>query len=160
MTTSNTTAPQQQPAVPPGTPAPTSPSITALLVSDDSGLMGEVGGWLEASGAEVLTCPGPQSNGATCIGLTDRGCPLARAADVAIIDMHPNGGDLVASSDQASLAAYYRGQGCAVIGLLDVGSWLLQPDLAGTAILNRFVGRSELLEAVSEITSHSTNQGD
>jgi hypothetical protein len=132
---------------------------TALIVSDDAGLKEEIGSWLEASGDQVLSCPGPRHPDDSCVGLRTNSCPLARAADVAIVDLHPSGDTLVDATARIELTSFYRRQGSAVIALVDGGNWVHQSGLTGVAILNRFVARSELLDTITELPPMST-RGD
>src|SRR5947209_4979192 len=80
-----------------------------LVVSDDAGLVDEVGGWLEDSGREVLTCPGPSRGG--CVGLAGRGCALERAAGVVVLDLHPRGDAFLDETRRTELVEHYSGSG-------------------------------------------------
>ena len=133
---------------------------SALIVSDDPGLRDEIGSWLEASGDEVMSCPGPGHPDDSCVGVRTNRCPLARAADVTIVDLHPSGDTLVDATARTELASFYRRQGSAVIALVDGGNWVHQPGLTGVARLNRFVARSELLDTVTELIRPMSIRGD
>jgi CheY-like chemotaxis protein len=126
-------------------------SSTVLIVSDDPGLSYEIGGWLEAAGLQVLECPGPRQNHQICIGLKTHRCPLAQPADLVILDMHPSERDLVDTSPRKDLAAVYNETDTSVIALVDDASRTFQPGVDGTAVLNRLVGRGDLLEAVVDL---------
>jgi CheY-like chemotaxis protein len=58
-----------------------------LLVEADPGNRHTYGKWLEESGYEVLTCPGPSAPDYVCVGGRRGRCPLVEPADVVVLDL-------------------------------------------------------------------------
>ncbi len=58
-----------------------------LLVEADPGNRHKFGMWLQESGYEVRTCPGPKSPDYTCVGGRRGECPLVEPADVVVLGL-------------------------------------------------------------------------
>lgn len=58
-----------------------------LLVEADPGNRDEYGRWLDESGYEVSTCPGPSGPDYVCVGGRRGWCPLVEPADVVVLDL-------------------------------------------------------------------------
>jgi CheY-like chemotaxis protein len=106
------------------------------------------GGWLEDSGYEVMTCPGPRAPGYTCVGGRTGACPLIDPADVVVVGL-----DLDSEIEQEGTSAFellslYTASGKPVVAF---GS---DPDIVGVLPEGLATGlvrppvRPQLLEAV------------
>jgi len=89
----------------------------ALVVAYDREVRSTVGSWLEGSGFEVCLCPGPRRPDYRCIA--DRGieCPLARSADLVVIDAWLETDADDAGTRSPELIRYYRSLGMAILVL-------------------------------------------
>lgn len=58
-----------------------------LLVEADPGNRHTYGKWLEESGYEVLTCPGPSAPDYVCVGGRQGRCPLVEPANVVVLGL-------------------------------------------------------------------------
>jgi len=125
-------------------------SYTALVVSEDDGLRASVSEWLDDAGLVVMACPGPHTPDMTCVGLAASACPLARGADVVVVDLHPEPGRLVDDTPRAELARFYRSQGCHVIALMDGAAAVAPPGMEGVAVAERLTERSALVDMVRQ----------
>jgi hypothetical protein len=118
---------------------------TVLVVEADAAERERYGAWLEASGYDVLVCPGPTEPDYTCTGARNRSCPLAREASVVILDMSLESEALVMGTAAEELLALYLLSGSRVVLLgshpgEDVEGQLLR--------LRRHPERDGLIEAV------------
>jgi hypothetical protein len=89
----------------------------ALVVAYDLAVLSNVGAWLEESGFEVCLCPGPRRPDYRCI--VDRGleCPLARSADLVVLDSWLQSDADDAGMTSLALIRYYRSLGMAILVL-------------------------------------------
>lgn len=123
-----------------------------LLVSSDEGLRTDVGGWLEAAGYDVMSCPGPRHPRHSCVGLRGETCALERAAEVCIVDLHPMGDELIDRSGRAELVRLYGEGGRPVVVLVDGDDVLDLEPLGGVVTLERTVDPRTLASTVSDLT--------
>ncbi len=79
----------------------------ALVVEADPGTRARVGAWLEASGYEVLSCPGPMPPGYRCVISRGLRCVLAGAADVVVLDTWLASSDVMEGTPPDELLAAY-----------------------------------------------------
>lgn len=121
-----------------------------LLVEADPGNRQAYGKWLEDSGYEVLTCPGPRAPDYTCVGGRRGRCPLVEPADAVVLDL-----DLDSEIEQEGTSAFellslYTGSGKPVVAvgtdprIVGVFPERLAAGLAGPAT------RPQLVQAVKE----------
>jgi hypothetical protein len=89
----------------------------ALVVAYDRAIGSAVAGWLEAAGFDVDLCPGPRGPAYRCIATDVRGCPLARIADVIVLDLWLQSDADDAGSSALELIRYYRSLGRSLIVL-------------------------------------------
>ena len=78
-----------------------------LVVEADPRARAPIGGWLEAQGYEVLTCPGPMPPGYRCVIGRGRRCALADAADVVVLDTWLESSDVMEGTPPDELLAAY-----------------------------------------------------
>ncbi len=121
--------------------------MEVLIVSDDPGMHEQMGSELEASGMQVVGCPGP-SAGAPCIGLRGLGCPLRNAADVAVIDVHPDGSGYIDKSGRARLIGFYHSAHKPVVILVDEADATSDVQLAGVTSVSRLATAEAVVEAI------------
>jgi hypothetical protein len=86
-----------------------------LIVEADAGERERLGDALEANGLEVLLCSGPTAPDYTCIGSRDQVCPLARSADVIVLDLWLESDTVLAGTPGGELLAFYRASGKPVV---------------------------------------------
>ena len=132
-----------------------SKSPKALIVSEDSGLRETVGRWLEDDGIEVLTCPGPRAPHFSCIGLRCSPCPLLGDADVVVLDLHPEPGQLADRTGRVALVKLYRENLRPVLVMADETGTAL-PDVDGVAVVGRLADPASLVPTVRELLSQAT----
>lgn len=128
---------------------------TALVVSEDSGLLESLTQWLEADGIEVMDCPGPRAPHFSCIGLRGEPCPLVGGADVVLLDLHPEPGQLIDRTGRAGLVSYYRQRGRHLVAMVDAANTLELPGTDGVAVVERLAERGTVVGTVREVLSGS-----
>lgn len=79
-----------------------------LIVDRDANTRDRVGRWLENAGLDVVTCPGPTAPEFTCIGSRDGQCPLAREADVIVLNLWLESDAAMLGTRARSLVGFYR----------------------------------------------------
>ncbi len=121
--------------------------MEVLIVSDDPGVHHQLGAELEAMGLQVTDCPGPCA-AAPCAGLRKRACPLREAADLVVLDIHPDGRSYVDKSGRADLVAFYRSAGKPVVVLIDEADASSDVQLAGATSLSRLARPEAVIEAI------------
>jgi hypothetical protein len=92
-------------------------NTTVLLVQSDDGDRDLMRSWLEASGLDVLMCPGPVGPGYVCVGERSGRCPLAEAADVVVVDGRLESGEVPDGTSPYDLVVLYRTLGRPVVVL-------------------------------------------
>lgn len=125
-----------------------------LIVSDDPGLHQQLGSELEAGGFRVMGCSGPSAGG-PCIGLSAVACPLREAADLVVLDVHPDGSGYVDKSGRAGLVAFYNSARKPVVVLIDEADATSDVRLAGVTSLSRLARVEEVLEAIEALTGEA-----
>ena len=88
---------------------------TVLLVRRDDDGRDLMASWLEASGFDVMMCPGPVGPGYACVGERTGRCPLAEAADVVALDAGLESGEVHDGTSPYDLMALYRSLGLPVL---------------------------------------------
>jgi hypothetical protein len=88
---------------------------TVLLVGRDDEGRDLMASWLEESGFDVMTCPGPVGPGYVCVGERTGRCPLAEGADVVALDARLESGDVPDGTSPYDLMALYRSLGLPVL---------------------------------------------
>ena|SRR5438132_1424511 len=90
-------------------------NATVLLVEDDDEGRDLMAAWLQASGFDVTTCPGPLGPGYVCVGRRTGRCPLAEAADVVELDGRLECADVPEGTSPYDLLVLYRTLGRPVV---------------------------------------------
>jgi hypothetical protein len=124
---------------------------TALVVTDDLGLRESLENWLEADGFEAMGCPGPSAPDFTCVGLRGEHCPLVGAADVVLLDLHPEPGELLDQTRRGELVDYYQHNGRHLVVMVDTPTTLDLPDANGAVVIGRITERAALIDTVHEV---------
>ena len=119
-----------------------------LVVSSSEEKRRQIGQWIEDAGFEVMGCPGP-GDPLTCPQILGRPCPLARGADVVVLDTELEG-DLTAESAPGwVLLDTYLERGSRVVALADPSSEMLLGELR-CRVVSRGADAPELLASVEE----------
>ena len=132
--------------------SPAGAATEILIVSDDRGLHHQLGAGMEASGLGVMDCPGPCA-GAPCVGLKRRACPLRDAADLVVLDIHPDAGGYRDESGRASLVEFYSAAGNPVVVLIDEADATSDQQLSGATSLSRTCPTETLVAAIRALTA-------
>ena len=80
-----------------------------LVVEHDASMRERMVAWLEMDGFQVMACPGPANPDYECIGFSRAGCPLARVADVVVLDTWTAADAAVKGRGGFHLLRYYGG---------------------------------------------------
>ncbi len=118
---------------------------TVLVVEADVAERERFGAWLEASGFDVLACPGPTEPDYTCMGSRQRLCPLVEEAGVVVLDMSLESEAVVMGTAAEEILGLYLFSGARVVVL---GSHPGDEVEGQLVRLHRHPERDELLEAV------------
>jgi hypothetical protein len=124
---------------------------TALVVSEDEGLRATLAEWLEDDGIDVMVCPGPRRPHYSCIGLRGQPCPLIHGADLVLVDLHPESGQLIDSTSRNELVNHYRQLGRRVVAIVDGDTTLDLPATKGLAVVCRLAERGTLVGTVRAV---------
>lgn len=133
--------------------------LVVLVVDPDAEERERLGSWLDGSGFDVLTCPGPSGPDYQCVGGRGEQCPLVDPADVVVLDLWLEGDVLLVGTTAVELLDNYILAGKSVVAL---GHGDFMPDpFAGDAVvhLERHPRREELVEAV-RLSVPAANEGD
>lgn len=133
-------------------PVKSSPARKVLLVAAEPATRERLGGWLASEGHDVIECPGPTAPEYTCIGSRGGDCPLAKAADVVVLDLHLDSDAAMTGTPSWQLVDYYVGRGnpvIAITGLDQMGRFFLDDRVT---TLERPIERRTLLKAVERVT--------
>lgn len=90
---------------------------SVLVVERSERTRSRVGGWLEEAGFDVMWCPGPTGPGYRCVAGRGRACPLARAADVVVLDLWLESDAMMEGTSGLDLLGYYLRSGLPVVAL-------------------------------------------
>jgi len=90
---------------------------SVLVVEADPHERGRFGAWLERAGFDVLVCPGPTEPDYTCVGARGGACPLAREADIVVLDMSLESEAVVIGTAAEELLGLYLFSGHQVVVL-------------------------------------------
>jgi DNA-binding transcriptional LysR family regulator len=128
---------------------------TALVVSEDNGLRDNLAEWLEDAGVQVMICPGPRAPRFSCVGLRREPCALLGVADVVLVDLHPEPGELVDRTSRYMLLEHYRHHGRQVLAIVD-GTAVELDGINGVAVVDRMVQRDLLVGAVRQLIGNAS----
>src|ERR1051326_1488397 len=92
---------------------------SVLLVEHDSQERHRIGDLLELEGFEVLACPGPSYPDYVCVGGRGLPCPLAKEADVVVLDMWLSSDVIMRGTPAWELLIYYMERGNHIVALTD-----------------------------------------
>lgn len=121
---------------------------SVLLVEQDAGFRERVGEWLEGAGFDVYACPGPSTPTYTCIASDGRLCPLAKFADLVLLDLWLASDSALMGTSGSELLSYYLAFGKPVV-VVDHGHdelRLFRDEVS--AVLQFPPDRRELVESV------------
>jgi hypothetical protein len=118
---------------------------TVLVVEADDEERDRYGTWLEESGFDVLSCPGPTEPDYTCVGARDGVCPLVEEADVVILDMSLESEAVLVGTAAEEILGMYLFMGSRIVAL---GSHPGDEVHGQLLRLHRHPERDQLMEAV------------
>jgi hypothetical protein len=121
---------------------------SVLVVEADRSERESFGSWLEASGFDVLVCPGPTEPDYTCVGARDGICPLLSKADAVVIDMSLDSEAVMVGTAAEELLGLYLLSGRPVVVLGSRAGEEVERELVR---LRRHPSRAELIDAVRSI---------
>lgn len=128
----------------------TSPVI--LVVEPNLTLRHRIGEWLEAGGYDdVMLCPGPSEPHYRCVGVEPGSCPLAKAADVVVVDLHQRSDDALQGVPGWELLFLYLQEGkrvVAITGPIDAVR-LIEDDYV--RLVERPIDAPRLVAALSQV---------
>jgi hypothetical protein len=108
-----------------------------LLVERDDERRALFGGWLDAAGYEVLSCPGPSAPEYSCVGRRSGHCPLVEAASLVVLDLSCSSGSEIRPIVDVELLAYYLMTGKSIVALGDGEDLLAEPPSEGVTPMER-----------------------
>lgn len=141
-------------------PDPRAQGIKVLLVAADAAGMERIGAWLSEEGHEVIECPGPGSPDYTCLGGKGKDCPLAKAADVVVLDLNLASDAVLAGTPSWRLLDYYIQRGHPVVAISgpdQMGRFFLDDNVVS---LDRPVDREAVLSAVDQLSGKRSTVTD
>jgi hypothetical protein len=94
---------------------------TVLVVTEDPEPSQAMSGWLREAGLRVITCPGPQPPTYVCAGGRCEACPLARSADVVVLDLWLASDTILRGTPALQLLSSYLDLGKPVVALQHLG---------------------------------------
>lgn len=119
-----------------------------LVVEPDEIERDRIALWLEREGYRVMVCPGPQAPEFACIGVRSGTCPLARSADVVVLDMRLGGDEVMHGVAAWELVGLYRRAGAAVVAIASSGETAAAADVAEIEVVRRPAREPDLVAAV------------
>ena len=125
-----------------------------LVVVADKAAREELGRDLEATGHEVLACPGPSPNDA-CVGARTGTCPLASGADAVVLDTVLLGDELNGGATGWQLALLYRDLGLALVALVEPGDKASLLRGEGATIVRRPASGRAVVRALERAVSEA-----
>lgn len=131
---------------------------SVLLVEQDPELRERVGRWLESAGLDVYVCPGPSAPTYTCVVAEGRPCPLAKVADLVLLDLWLASDSALMGTSASELLSYYLASGKPVV-VVDHGHDELRPfrdELS--AVLEFPLERRDVIETV-QVLLHGGDEG-
>jgi hypothetical protein len=110
-----------------------------------------IGGWLEAAGYDVLTCPGPREPDYACVGSRSGTCPLAKGADAVVLDLWLDSDTIARGTPGWELMLFYAGLGLPLVVLSGPEDAVHPLPDARTKVLARPPRRENLLRDVASL---------
>jgi hypothetical protein len=109
------------------------------------------GGWLEAAGYEVLSCPGPSAPEYSCIGRRSGHCPLVEAASLVVLDLSCSSEPEIRPTIDVQLLAYYLMTGTSIVALGRGEDLLAERGPERVTSMERTPARQSFLAAVGSL---------
>ena len=88
-----------------------------LVVEFDEKERRRIGSWLAQAGFQALMCPGPRAPDYTCLGGRGMPCPLARDADIVVLDLRLASDEMMTGTAGWEILVYYVSNGKKVVAL-------------------------------------------
>jgi CheY-like chemotaxis protein len=133
---------------------------SVLVVERDAELRERIGSWLESAGLEVYACPGPSAPLYTCIASEGRPCPLAKVADLVLLDLWLASESALMGTSASELLSYYLSSGKPVV-VVDHGHDELRPFRDEvSAVLEFPPERRDVIESIRVLLHAAGRAGD
>ena len=130
---------------------------TVLLVEFDGAERDRLGACLSEAGFDVLSCPGPTEPDYTCIGVREKRCPLAQAADVVVVDLLLGSDTMMRGSPGWEMCLFYYDQGLPIVALTGVSDPIVPTADERVRRLSRHPMRAELVATVREMVAQQVH---
>jgi hypothetical protein len=88
---------------------------SVLVVEADAELRARMASWLEDAGFVVMSCPGPSAPDYDCVGVRRGECPLAKGADLVVLDVWTDADRAYAGPGGRRLFHFYTRLGVPVL---------------------------------------------
>ena len=127
-------------------------SPVILVVEPNRSLRHRIGEWLEAGGYDdVMLCPGPSEPHYRCVGVEPGSCPLAKAADVVVVDLHQRSDDALQGTPGWELLFLYLQEGKRVVALTGPSDPVRPIEDDDVRVVERPIDAAQLVAAVSQL---------
>lgn len=133
---------------------------SVLVVEYDADERRRTGAWLDRAGYEVLYCPGPQEPEFSCLGGSGSDCPLAKGADVVVLNLHLASDEMMIGTAAWELLLYYYELGKKIIALSGGGDAVHPYPDDVVAVVRRPVERDPLLRALRQLVGQPAEGED
>lgn len=100
-----------------------------------------------------MACPGPGAPDYTCLGGRGETCPLARAADVVVLDLSLETDEAMRGTPGWQLLLYYVSAGKHVVALCGTEDPVRPPPDDQVAVVRRPARREALMRAVQDLVT-------
>ena len=127
---------------------------SVLVVEDDADERRKIGSWLDREGYEVLFCSGPQEPEFSCLGGNGSDCPLAKGADVVVLNLHLASDEMMMGTAAWQLLLYYYESGKKIVALSGSQDAVHPYPDDVVAVIRRPVERDSLLRALRQLVGH------
>ena len=131
-------------------------STSVLLVEYDADDRRRMGGWLAKEGYDVLVCPGPSEPDYSCLGARGQSCPLAKEADIVVLDMRLASDEMMEGTPGWELLLYYMENGKRIVALSDGEDPVHPRSDEGVTVIRRPPDRETLVGAVRDFVGTSS----
>jgi DNA-binding response OmpR family regulator len=122
--------------------------MKVLVVESEEWIRDLLVPWLRDAEFQVVTCPGPQGPDFICAGATKEGCPLAKDAELIVLDLELESDLLMCGVAAWELLHYYRSMDKPVVVLTGFEDAIRPLPDDRIAVLSRPPDRDGLVEAI------------
>lgn len=132
---------------------------SVLVVEYDREERQRIGALLEREGFDVVFCPGPEGPDYVCLGGRQLPCPLAKEADVIVLDMRLASDVIMRGTPAWELLIYYMERGKRIV-VMSNGEDSVHPLSDSRVItIKRPADETSLVQAIRELAGRSEETG-